>query len=79
MKKCPPETRAAGRALVKTWRYKPFEEDGQPVAATFTDYVSVLPPELPLPRDVPFPIVRDWSSLKITLTRTMCYGAPLIT
>jgi TonB family protein len=66
--------REAAMALARTWRYKPFERNGQAMPATFTDLVSILPPELPVIGKVPFPAVRNWASVKITLERTRCFG-----
>jgi hypothetical protein len=70
----PEDLRAAAIALAKTWRYEPFERDGRAAPATVTDFVSILPPERPYAASRLFPAVRDWSSVKITLKRTRCYG-----
>jgi hypothetical protein len=60
--------------LCKTWRYKPFERNGQPVEARVRESISILPfSELP-DTHVPFPEIRDWNSLRITLSRSACYG-----
>jgi hypothetical protein len=61
-------------ALARTWRYKPFERDGQAAPATFTDYISILPPERTLSAGALFPVVQDWASVKITLKRTESNG-----
>ena len=64
----------AALAEVRGRKYKPFEKDGKPAAATFTDYVRILPPE-DLPKvHVPFPQIKDLKSLRITLERTSCFG-----
>jgi hypothetical protein len=55
-------------------RYRPFERDGRPVNASFDEQIGVLPPELLLKRHVPFPIIRDWDSIRITLMRIGCFG-----
>jgi hypothetical protein len=55
-------------------RFKPFERDGTPVRATFTDYVAIVPPEEWASPRVPFPAIQDWSTLRIRLQRTACYG-----
>lgn len=60
--------------MARTWKFKPFMQDGKAVSATFTDYVSVYPPEVLPTNHVPFPEIHDWNSLRITLSRTLCYG-----
>ena len=70
----PEESHEAAVALAKTWRYKPFERDGQTVLATFTDFVSILPPERAVTGRVPFPVAHDWATVKITLNRTPGFG-----
>ena len=72
----PQEFQDAAVALAKTWRYKPFVRGGQAVIATFSDYVLVLPPERPLPRNTTFPAVRDWSTVRFTLARSSCPQTP---
>jgi ankyrin repeat protein len=67
----PPEVVAQAESLVRTLKYKPFEREGHAVTAAFQTYVGVLPPELKPAQHVPFPKVRDWKSVKITLHRTM--------
>src|SRR5262245_36358795 len=61
-------------ALVRALHFKPFERAGRPVAATFTMHVSLLPAERKVKQQVPFPKVKDWKSVKITLERTGCFG-----
>lgn len=60
--------------LCKTWEYKPFERNGHPVAAKVGESVSILPigerPEV----QVAFSEIHDWNSLRITLSRSGCYG-----
>lgn len=60
--------------LCKTWRYKPFERNGQPVAARIRESVTILPMGELAVVQVPFPEIHDWSSLRITLSRSGCYG-----
>lgn len=62
-------------ALVKNLRFRPFTRRGEPVAVTFELQVSVLPLELQPTRHVPFPKVKDWRSVKISLARSGCFGA----
>jgi hypothetical protein len=60
--------------LCKTWRYKPFERKGQPVAARVRESVTMLPIGERPETHVPFPEIQDWNSLRITLSRSGCYG-----
>lgn len=58
----------------KTWLYKPFERNGQRVVARVRESVTILPiGELP-EAHIPFPEIHDWNSLRITLSRSGCYG-----
>jgi len=66
------QTRA--EAAVKYLHFRPFERGGHAVAASFEDRVMVLPPELLPTTHIPFPPIRDWNSLRITLKRTTCFG-----
>jgi hypothetical protein len=60
--------------LCKTWRYKPFERNGKPVEARVRESITILPfSELPQTH-VRFPEIHDWNSLRITLSRSACYG-----
>jgi Domain of unknown function (DUF6438) len=60
--------------LGKTWEYTPFERNTHPITAKIRESVATLPigerPEV----HVPFPEIRDWNSLRITLARSGCYG-----
>jgi hypothetical protein len=61
--------------LCKTWQYRPFERNGQPVAAKLRESIAILPiGERPVEAHVPFPEIHDWNSLRITLSRSGCYG-----
>jgi hypothetical protein len=71
----PDRLRVAAVNLAESWRYTPFEKNGGAVPATVTDYISILPPERLPARNVPFPEVKKWASVKITLRRTSCLGA----
>lgn len=62
-------------AQAGSWKYKPFEKDGKPVAATFTDDIRILPPEDLPTMHVPFPQIKNLKSLRITLERTTCFGS----
>jgi hypothetical protein len=60
--------------LCKTWRYKPFERNGEPVAARVRESITILPVDELAEVHVPFPEIHDWNSLRITLSRSVCYG-----
>ena len=70
----PPEyyERAIQGAL--KWKYKPFAREGRPVYAKITDYMSVWPPERWAESRLPFPEIRRWNSLRITLNYSYCYS-----
>jgi len=66
-------------SLAKTWRYLPFQQNGRAVLATFIEDVNVVPPERRRTTDAPsfaqpFPEIKDWNSLRISLRRTRCFG-----
>jgi ankyrin repeat protein len=67
--------RHEAEVAVSEMRYRPFERDGHPIWATFAEGVAVLPPELRPLRHIPFPEVRDWKTVVMTLTRTGCLGS----
>jgi hypothetical protein len=60
--------------LCKTWQYRPFERNGQPVAAKVRESVAILPTSERPEAHIPFPEIHDWNSLRITLSRSGCYG-----
>jgi hypothetical protein len=59
------DLRSRAEAAAKSTRFRPFERDGYPVAATFEDRIAVLPPELVPKRRIPFPTIPDWDSVRI--------------
>jgi hypothetical protein len=66
-------------SLAKAWHYVPFERDGKAIVATLEAEIDIVPAERrPAQRasssEASFPDIKDWSSLRITLRRTMCYG-----
>jgi hypothetical protein len=65
---------AQADAMVRALRFKPFERGGHPVSVTFDWDVALLPPELKPEKRVPFPKVKDWKAVRITLARTGCFG-----
>jgi Domain of unknown function (DUF6438)/Ankyrin repeats (3 copies) len=55
-------------------QFIPFELDGHAVRAVIHDHVAVYPPEVWVDPKVPFPEIKNWSSLRVTLERTSCFG-----
>jgi ankyrin repeat protein len=53
-------------------QFKPFEKDGVPVRASIKDYVAIYPLEQWSNTKIPFPEVKDWNSLRITLKEQGC-------
>jgi ankyrin repeat protein len=72
--KIPSSVLAEADSMVQTLHFKPFERAGHPVTVTFDRDVALLPPELKPAQHVPFPKVKDWKTVKITLARTSCFG-----
>ncbi len=70
----PEDFRSAAERLESECNFKPFVRHGKPVRVTFEDYVSILPPEQWSGVKMSFPEIKDWSTLKISLRRTTCYG-----
>ena len=60
--------------LWKTWQYRSFERNGHLVVAKVRESVAVLPIRTLSEVQIPFPEIRDWNSLRITLSRSGCYG-----
>ena len=70
----PTNLATAATAKLRAISYRPFTRDGIPVRASFTERVSVLPPQRPIAHHIKFPEVVDRSSIRISLTRTQCFG-----
>ncbi|MGB9122562.1 MAG: ankyrin repeat domain-containing protein [Candidatus Angelobacter sp.] len=70
----PSSVLSQAEAMVRTLHFKPFERAGHPVSVTFNRDVGLLPLELKPAQRVPFPKVKDWKTVKITLARTGCFG-----
>ena len=60
--------------LCKTWLYKPFERNGQRIVARVRESLTILPIGELSEAHIPFPEIHDWNSLRITLSRSGCYG-----
>jgi hypothetical protein len=63
-----------GQAIEMARRFKPWTKDGNNIRVRVTDYVSLLPPERWALRPGSFPEPRDLNSVKIELSRTVCFG-----
>lgn len=63
----------AATTAVQTWRFRPFSYNGKPTKAQVSLSILVYPSEIWAVPAAPFPDV-DWDRLKITLTRTACFG-----
>ena len=55
-------------------KFRPFERNGAPVRATFSDTVSIVPPEQWAEPRQAFPDIQNLNSLRIQLKRSNCYG-----
>jgi hypothetical protein len=60
---------------VKTWHFLPFQRKGVSTYATFIEAVYIVPLERRPTQRMPFPDIKDWVSLRITLERTGCLGS----
>jgi hypothetical protein len=68
--------REEAASLAKAWHYVPFKRDGKAIFATLEAEVDIVPAERrPAQRPSSFPEIKDWSSVRITLRRTMCFGS----
>jgi ankyrin repeat protein len=70
----PKEFYAEAELIEKEHVFKPFEKNGVAVRASVEDYVWILPPVQWAAKKVPFPEIKNWNSLRITLERTTCFG-----
>jgi len=68
------ELRAKVESAALNLRYRPFERDGQPGWVRFDETVYVLPPERKPSKHVTFPKVKNWDTVRITLSRSECLG-----
>jgi Domain of unknown function (DUF6438) len=70
-----PDIVARAEAAVRDLRFVAFRRGGQAVAVMFQQQVEVLPPELKPPLPAPFPQVKDWKSVRVSLLRVGCFGS----
>jgi ankyrin repeat protein len=71
----PKELFSAAEAIERDRQFKPFEQDGIPVRARIRDTVLIYPPEQWAATRVPFPAVKNLNTLRMSLSRTSCYGS----
>jgi ankyrin repeat protein len=64
------EAEKAGMQL----HFRPFEDQGHPVPARFEIEIPIRALVEESPKHAPFPQVRNWTSVKIALSRTGCFG-----
>ena len=62
-------------AIERDRQFKPFEQDEVPVRALIKDWVQIVPPEEWAKPRVPFPEIKDMNTLRMSLTRTSCFGS----
>jgi len=60
---------------VRSWKFTPFEKNGQAVTAEIEEYIDLVPPERLPKKHLAAPVVRPTSKVRITLERTGCYGS----
>jgi hypothetical protein len=60
-------------ALARQWRFKPYLVNGKPIAAWFGQRVDVRWRNPRPALRVPFPVVRDWATLRIRLEMSPGY------
>lgn len=68
----PEQFYAEAESIEAQREFKPFEKDGAPVRASIKDYVALYPLEQWSKTKIPFPEVKNWNSLRITLKHQGC-------
>ena len=58
-------------SVARAWQYRPFDRDGRGVYAKIVEYAAIHAPEVRPEKPVSFPTIRNWNSLRITLTRNI--------
>jgi len=66
---------AEAESIERDRQFKPFEQNGTAVRARIKDWVQIAPPEEWAKTKTPFPEIKDLSTLRISLTRTSCFGS----
>jgi ankyrin repeat protein len=70
----PKEFFSVAESIERDRLFKPFEQDGVPVRALIRDWVQIAPPEQWANTRRPFPEIQNISSLRMSLSRTGCFG-----
>jgi hypothetical protein len=65
---------SAATSLAQGWQYEPFKRAGVPIYVTFKSVVLIVPPERRPEPSYPFPAIKKWDSLRISLRRSGCFG-----
>lgn len=70
----PAELFAQAEKLERGRKFEPFQKNGAAVRAAGEDYVMILPLEQ-WGSHAPFPAVKNMATLRMTLTRSACFGS----
>jgi len=70
----PSQAYASAVKEAMTWKYEPFQKDGEPTTAKLSDYVRVLPPEELPKTHQSFPRIASLAGVTMTLSRSGCFG-----
>jgi hypothetical protein len=71
---CRKEFASRAEQLARSVRFVPFQREGKPVIAEFEFQVPILPKEVRPQYKVEFPQIKDWSSIRIEMSRSGCFG-----
>jgi ankyrin repeat protein len=66
---------SAAESIERDRQFKPFEQDGIPVRALIKDWVGIVPPEQWADKKIPFPEIKNFDTLRMSLSRTGCFGS----
>jgi ankyrin repeat protein len=64
----------AAESIERDRQFRPFEQDGIPVRALIQDRVGIVPPEQWADKGIPFPEIKSFDTLRMSLSRTGCFG-----
>ncbi len=71
----PKDLFSAAEEIERDRQFKPFEQDEIPVRARIKDTVQIYPLEQWATTRIPFPAIKNFSTLRMSLTRTPCFGS----
>jgi ankyrin repeat protein len=60
---------------VRSWKFTPFDENGEPVTVQIEEYIDLVPPERLPKNHVTPPPIRPDSKIAISLERSGCFGS----